>query len=134
MKEDMRHPRFTRPKALPGCPAPFHFHFGALLLVLLLATIPAWLGAHPAQVASEAPAPRPGAKTPAQIARVYFADRAALNQLAATLDIWEVHHDQGFLMAGLQPGEPQRLAEAGLHVEVIEDLSARPATQADTTL
>ena len=49
----------------------------------------------------------------AVVARVDYRSRANLETLAAELDIWEVHHDQGYLIALLQPEDFARLSEAG---------------------
>jgi carboxypeptidase T len=52
------------------------------------------------------------------VARVYFSDRADLDQLANRLDIWEVNHAAGYLLALLSPTEYERLAQAGYQLEI----------------
>jgi hypothetical protein len=66
------------------------------------------------------------------IARVYFADRSDLNRLAGVLDIWEVHHKDGFLMASLRPGQYADLLQRGYRIEIDEEKTGyyRVPTQA----
>lgn len=52
------------------------------------------------------------------VARLYFSDNADLNQLATTLDIWEVNHKAGYLVAMLHPSQLTALNQAGYQVEV----------------
>ena len=61
----------------------------------------------------------------AQIARVYFEDRAQLNALAAQLDVWEVHRDEGFFVARLTPETMRRLRAQGVRIETEPPLSQR---------
>lgn len=52
------------------------------------------------------------------VALVYFTDNADLNQLANALDIWEVNHEAGYLVAMLHPYQLTALNQAGYQVEV----------------
>ena len=52
------------------------------------------------------------------VARVYFNDRAGLDTLAARLDIWEVNHAEGYLVATLTEENVQQLIQAGYRVEI----------------
>ena len=66
------------------------------------------------------------------IVRVYFADRNDLNSLAGALDIWEVHHKDGFLVASLRPGQYADLLQRGYRIEIDEEKTGyyRVPTQA----
>jgi len=86
-----------------------------LILVLITAT------------ASSALASRPGSTATIDgpvVARVYFASLADLNQLATRLDVWEVHHAAGYLVALLRPGETTALRQAGYRVEIEAEKTA----------
>jgi carboxypeptidase T len=66
----------------------------------------------------------------AVVARVFFGDLADLGRLAQVLDVWEVAHEEGYLVALLQPGQLDALRQAGYRVEVDEArtaLTERPA-------
>src|SRR4030067_1948265 len=52
------------------------------------------------------------------VARVYFNDRAGLDTLAARLDIWEVNHAEGYLVATLTEENVQQLIQTGYRVEI----------------
>ena len=54
----------------------------------------------------------------AVVARVYFADRADLDRLAAQLDVWQVKHAEGYLLALLSPAQYDMLAQAGYRLEL----------------
>jgi carboxypeptidase T len=47
------------------------------------------------------------------VARVYYGARANLDQLAAFLDIWEVNHTEGYLVALLSPSNYAQLERSG---------------------
>ena len=51
------------------------------------------------------PSPGPATETRPAVARVFFADRQDLDQLAGRLDIWEVHPAESYLVALLQPDQ-----------------------------
>lgn len=58
------------------------------------------------------------------VAWVFFADPADLNRLANELDVWEVHHQQGSLVAMLRPEQLRALLWAGYRVEIDEARTA----------
>ena len=51
------------------------------------------------------------------VARMYFDNRAVLDQWASHLDIWEVHHDQGWALAMLRESQYQDFSAQGLRIE-----------------
>ena len=55
----------------------------------------------------------------AQVARVYFENKAQVNDLAAWLDIWEVNREQGYFVARLSPSALRDLQAMGLRVSWI---------------
>ena len=59
-----------------------------------------------------------GPPTQPVVARVYFTSRADLDSLAAELDIWEVNHQAGYLVAMLTPARYAALEGAGYHLEI----------------
>jgi carboxypeptidase T len=59
------------------------------------------------------------------VARVYFSGRSDLDQLASQLDIWEVHPNQGYLLAMLTPEKYISLSQAGYRLEVDPSQTAR---------
>ena len=52
------------------------------------------------------------------VARVYFNDRAELDLLASQLDIWEVNHTEGYLIAMLSSERYDQLSQAGYKLEI----------------
>lgn len=52
------------------------------------------------------------------VVRVWYGDRAHLDQLAAELDIWQVRPDQGMLVAGVKQSEYRWLLAQGYRVEI----------------
>ena len=58
-----------------------------------------------------------------KVVRVYFDSRAQLNDLAATLDIWEVNNDAGYFVAMVGPRQLAALQNQGLRVEIDEELT-----------
>ena len=57
------------------------------------------------------------------VVRVYFSDPDSLATLAAQLDIWEVHHDAGFLIAMTTQKGLAALQDQGFQVEIDAALS-----------
>ena len=73
------------------------------LLVLVVASVP--LPGHVSRASEQASVPaQPPAAGPV-VARVSFAGQADLNRLASALDVWEVHHAGGYLVALLRPDQ-----------------------------
>ena len=75
-----------------------------LLAVLLLA------GLTPIVQGQETPAGEP------YLARIYFSSQAELQQLAATLDVWEVNHGSGYVLALIRPAQQRELEDRGVTV------------------
>ena len=65
------------------------------------------------------------------LARVHFADWRQLNAVAGELDIWEVHHDQGYFVAALTAADVARLRLAGMQVTPTTEFT--PAISAAST-
>ena len=55
------------------------------------------------------------------LARVYFIDQATLNQLAKSLDIWEVNHKVGYILVYLNTEQYQQLVSRGFQVDIIQE-------------
>ena len=55
------------------------------------------------------------------VARIYFAGRDDLNRLAGNLDIWEVYHKDGFLVASLRLDQYGDLLQRGYRIEIDEE-------------
>jgi PKD repeat protein len=59
------------------------------------------------------------------VVRAYYDDRAMVNEMAAWLEPWEVHHDEGYLVAAVDGVQYQRLLEIGFRLEVDAGLTAQ---------
>lgn len=59
------------------------------------------------------------------VARVFFTGQADLNRLATRLDVWEVDHTAGYLVALLSPDQYAGLQQAGYRVEIDTEQTAR---------
>ena len=86
-----------------------------ILTLLLSALLP-----NPQAATAAAPGPGEGA-----VVRVYFPDKAALDELARTTDIWEVNHAEGYLVTWASPLRQADLTAAGYTVEVDAEYTAR---------
>ncbi len=53
-----------------------------------------------------------------KVARIYFEGRGQLDYLSGSLDIWEVDHEQGWLIAQLTPQQWQALESTGFRIEL----------------
>jgi carboxypeptidase T len=65
--------------------------------------------------------PEPGSLITDQtsfLVKIYFNDIDQLNQLVSKYDVWEVHHDFGYLIAYLQLAKIPELNAAGFKVEI----------------
>jgi len=58
------------------------------------------------------------------VARIHFATPGELHHLAATLDVWEVDHGDGYVVAPLQPQQVQALRADGFSVTRAVDQQA----------
>jgi carboxypeptidase T len=52
------------------------------------------------------------------VVRAYYADRRLVDELAAWIEPWEVHHDQGYLVVAVTRDEYERMVAAGFRLEV----------------
>jgi len=87
---------------------------------MLLGTIlAAMLGTNPVSASQSGVGPNA-----AVLAKVYFHSEQELGQLATELDLWEVHHPQGYVLALLYPAEITRLRSAGWQVEISPESTA----------
>ena len=99
--------RSTRPAIAAG-----------LLVLLLSGLLPG------AAVAQGPDTASPAAGTPA-VARVYYGEKATLNEIGATLDVWTVAAKEGYAVVLLQPEERAVLEARGLRIEVDAELTAQ---------
>ncbi len=83
--------------------------FFAFLLVLSLLL--------PASVAAQTPQPPALPETPF-VGRIFFQSRAQLAALSAELDVWEVHPEEGYLLAALTPLQAADLQSRGYAIQV----------------
>ena len=90
---------------------------GLLLMAALFAgLLPAAAAAQPPRSAgSDAPV----------VARVYYGDKATLNQIGATLDVWTVAAREGYAVVLLRPEEYAALQAKGLRIEIDPALTAQ---------
>jgi len=58
------------------------------------------------------------------VVKFYFQDREHLTQVTWYMDIWEVHHDQGYAVAQVYEHHYQDLIQLGFDVEVDEEKTA----------
>jgi hypothetical protein len=97
----------------------FHRLPGIALALLVVGATLAPGGAHSAQ-----PTPSP------RVLRIPFESRAELQDLAARLDIWEVHLDEGYIVALAAPAEQAALAAEGYSAS-LDPRTFHPATIPD---
>jgi carboxypeptidase T len=65
------------------------------------------------------------------VVRAYYTDRHMVDELAAWLEPWEVHHDKAYVVVAVTADDYARLLQAGFRLEVDEQLTAelnRPRT------
>jgi hypothetical protein len=84
-----------------------------MILVLCLGSFGSLTGSTPA-AASQAETPN----SEFVVARVYFDDRAGLDLLASQLDVWEVNHAEGYLVAMMSSERFDQLSQAGFRLEI----------------
>ncbi len=58
------------------------------------------------------------------VVRINFSSRQQLDTLASFLDIWEVHPEQGYLVALLLPGQDTRLKTMGIAYSVMQQATS----------
>jgi carboxypeptidase T len=52
------------------------------------------------------------------VVRAYYIDREMVDDLAAWLEPWEVHHDQAYLVVAVDRAQYDQMLEAGFHLEI----------------
>ncbi len=90
---------------------PFRCRLYCAILLCLLALFPT---ATAPAVWAQSPEPEP---QPGELLRIDFTTRAELQRIAGQLDVWEVHLDEGYLLAYVLPGEREWLESLGLQLE-----------------
>ena len=65
------------------------------------------------------------------IARIVFDTSEQLQALAADLDIWEVHHDEGYMVALIHPEQYISLMSSGHRPQIDEQRSVHPSSIPD---
>ena len=73
-------------------------------------------------VLAQAPATQPQGQGP-WVVRAHYVDRQMVNDLAAWLEPWEVHHDEGYLVVAVDHAGYDRMLEAGFHLEIDQRLT-----------
>jgi carboxypeptidase T len=86
-----------------------------LVLVLGVALLSSVVMAQPPSVQLQGEGP--------WVVRAFYGDRQMVNDLAAWLEPWEVHHDDGYLVVALDRAEYDRMLEAGFHLEIDQRLT-----------
>ncbi len=124
-----------------------------LTLLLLLLFTPSWLtitatAAPPAQLAAPKTSPTYWEETSPfsaaanqlngfWVVRAYFEDRSMVNRLASRIEPWEVNHEDGYVVVGVDQNGLDFLLELGFQVEIDERLTQRylrpPAALPDQT-
>src|SRR4030066_72495 len=100
-------------KSFPSKPLKLVTNILLILFLLAPASLPV-VASQPASNQTEAPTQ--AEKT--AVVRVYFENQSELEQLARTLDILEVNHVEGYLVALLSPQRLAELEKAGYRVEI----------------
>jgi len=78
----------------------------------------------PLGAAAQTPTPPALPETPF-VGRIAFTSRAQLAELSAELDVWEVHPQQGYLLAALTPPQAAALWERGYTIQAAPAQTAR---------
>jgi len=86
-----------------------HFLFAGILATVLMASL--ILALTSVAHGQDAPNIEP------LVARVHFTSQTELQQLAATLDVWEVNHVDGYVLALIDSAQQENLADQGFEVE-----------------
>lgn len=93
-----------------------HAALSSIVAILLFSSLlPS--GAHLAAESPSSPSTRPQDQGP-WVVRAYYADRQMVDDLAAWLEPWEVHHDQGYLVVAVDRTQYDRMLEAGFRLEI----------------
>ena len=75
-------------------------------------------------VLAQPPSDQPQGQGP-WVVRAYYADRQMVNDLAAWLEPWEVHHDEGYLVVAVDSTAHDRMLEAGFRLEIDHSLTEK---------
>ncbi len=59
------------------------------------------------------------------VVRAWFTDRSQLESIAGWTEPWEVHHDQGYVVVGVDEDGFERLLAAGFRVEIDERMTQK---------
>ena len=73
---------------------------------------------------SSASVPTPPASGGIWVVRAYFTDQEQVNRVAGTIEPWEVHYDQAYMVLGVDSAQYQWLLDLGLKVEIDEELTS----------
>jgi hypothetical protein len=57
------------------------------------------------------------------VVRAHYADRQLVNELAAWIEPWEVHHDRGYLVVAVDRAGYERMLAAGFRLEIDWELT-----------
>ncbi len=60
-----------------------------------------------------------------RLVKVFFENKAQLNSLASHLDIWEVHQEEGYVVARVHRAELERLQNMGLRIQQFPQMTHR---------
>ena len=84
----------------------------------LATTLSAALIALIVSASSPVAAAEPDGDCPTTVVRAWFTDRSQVDALARHNEPWEVHHDQGLLVIGVDSEGYQRLLDLGFEIEI----------------
>ncbi len=94
----------------------------ALFLLAVLLGSGLWAAGSPA-AAQDPPLAQPPEGDGPWVVRAYYADRQLVDELAAWIEPWEVHHDEGYLVLGVNRDQYIRMLDMGFRLEVDERLT-----------
>jgi carboxypeptidase T len=94
------------------------------LLIMTALLLSSMCASGPPLAAGGTPAPdaQPQDQGP-WVVRAYYTDRQMVNDLAAWLEPWEVHHDEGYLVVAVDRAGYDRMLESGFHLEFDQQLT-----------
>ena len=106
----------------------FRWFYGLIVLTLLTTGLSTALGLDLSAAAAQDAHPM----ADYVIARVYYTSRSNLDQLAAFLDVWEVNHSEGYLVALLSPSNVAQLEHSGYQLVIDQAQTALLTQQLET--
>ena len=101
-----------------------HFSTPGLLLLSLLSIICTPVFA----------APPSDPSCPTTVVRAWFGERSQVDAFAAHNEPWEVHHDKGWMVVGVNADELQLLLDLGFEIEIDERRTAEICTPRERSL